>query len=159
MDHIVQGVGAAGMGGGIFLNTYIHALDPKKRLTIPAQWREELGPSRSVYVMPGVKARYLNVFPASVMQQILEKIRNLSIADEEGRQFVRMLGSRSDLVPWDSQGRIRINDELLGYAQLSDQVAMVGAIQSFEIWNPEDWEKVKSSDPSGYGDAVRRVGI
>lgn len=144
---------------GIFLNTYRHSLDPKKRLTIPSQWRDQVGPSKSLYVMPGVEARYLNIFPAGVMAQILDKIKNLSIADEEGRQFVRVLGSQSDLVPWDSQGRIRINDELLAYAGLTSQAVMVGAIQSFEIWSPEAWEKVKSSDPSAYGDAVRRVGI
>jgi MraZ protein len=144
---------------GIFLNTYRHSLDPKKRMTIPSQWRGELGPSKTVYVMPSVKARYLNVFPASVMAQILDRIKNLSMADEEGRQMVRVLGSQSELLTWDSQGRIRISDELLGYAGVTDQVVMAGVIQSFEIWDSETWAKVKSSDPSAYGDAVRRVGI
>ncbi|MBN1671316.1 MAG: hypothetical protein JXR37_09800 [Kiritimatiellae bacterium] len=161
MDHSGHKLLTTEIQRAIFLNTFLHSLDPKKRLTIPRQWREQIEPAKSVYVVPSVKGTYLNVFPEAVMHQILERIGNLSIADEDGRTFVRSIGSQSDLCPWDSQGRIRISDELLAYAQLENQVAFVGVIQSFEIWNPDLWaqERAKAKEPSKFGDAARRIGI
>ena len=90
----------------------------------------------------------------------MERLRNLSIADEKGRQLARTLASRSDLVPWDSQGRIRIKDELLDFAGIGSQAILVGTFDGFEIWNPERWEDQESSmDQHGLGEAARYVGF
>ena len=75
------------------------------------------------------------------MTRRLESIRKLSIADEKGRRLARTLASRSDLVPWDSQGRIRIKDSLLEHAGLREQVTLVGTFDGFELWSPDLWEE------------------
>ena len=149
------------MGGqGVFVNIYTHSLDSKKRLTIPSDWRELVGVPRRLFVLPGVNDKCLCVYPAREMTRRLEKLRNLSIADEKGRQLARTLASRSDLVPWDSQGRIRVKDDLLAYGELLNQVVLVGTFDGFELWNPDLWKKQQqSTDSSGLGDAARYVGF
>jgi MraZ protein len=144
---------------GVFVGNYHHCLDPKKRLTIPSEWRDYVGTPTSLYVLPGVEHKYLVVFPAREMVQRLQRIRNLSIADARARQFARILGSQSQLAPWDSQGRIRIKDELLEFAQLKDHVALVGAIEGFELWNPELWKTVGSVSHGGLADVAKYVGF
>ena len=127
------------------MGSYTHSLDPKKRLTIPSEWRENVGTPNSLYVLPGLglaNRRYLSVFPASKMAERLKKISSLSVADTKGRQFARLLGSQSQLAPWDSAGRIRISDSLLGYGNLLDQVELVGVIDHFELWNADEWKQV-----------------
>lgn len=147
-------------GQGVFVNTYTHSLDSKKRLTIPADWRELAGVPKRLFVLPGVNDKCLCVYPAREMTRRLEKLRNLSIADEQGRQLARTLASRSDLAPWDSQGRIRIKDELLNYAGLVNQVILVGTFDGFELWNPDQWkERIGSVDQRQLGDAARYVGF
>jgi MraZ protein len=147
-------------GQGVFVNTYTHSLDPKKRLTIPSDWRELVGVPRRLFVLPGVNDKCLCVYPAREMTRRLEKLRNLSIADEKGRQLARTLASRSDLVPWDTQGRIRIKDDLLVYARLENQVVLVGTFDGFELWSPDLWkQQLQSSDQSHLGDAARYVGF
>jgi len=90
----------------------------------------------------------------------MEKLHNLSIADQKGRQLARALASRSDLVPWDSQGRIRIKDALLGFASLTTQVVLVGTFDGFELWSPESWKQQEQSlDQDGLGEAARYVGF
>ena len=156
-DHSTAGELA---GQGVFVNTYTHSLDSKRRLTIPADWRELAGVPRRLFVLPGVNDKCLCVYPAREMTRRLEKLRNLSIADDQGRQLARTLASRSDLVPWDSQGRIRIKDELLEYAGLVNQVILVGTFDGFELWNPDRWkEKTGSMDSRQLGDAARYVGF
>jgi MraZ protein len=144
---------------GVFTGNYLHSLDPKKRLTIPSEWRDQVGMPSSLYVLPGIDQHYLLVVPARDMAQRIASMRGHSVADSRARQFARVLGSRSQLVPWDSQGRIRVNDELMAYAQLSSQVALVGALEAFELWNPDLWKATGSMDQSHLGEAARYVGF
>ncbi|MEI6166545.1 MAG: hypothetical protein WCS52_05070 [bacterium] len=149
-----------GIAQGLFMGTYTHSLDPKKRLTIPSDWRECAGLSAGLYVLPDLEGRmFLSVYPAREMIQRLQKIRNLSVADVKARQFARILGSQSQLAPWDSAGRIRINDSLLEQGKLTDQVTLVGAFDHFELWNPELWKQVGSTGPADLGEAARYVGF
>lgn len=146
-------------GQGIFVSRFKHSLDSKKRLTIPSEWRAQINAPRSLYVIPDVHHPCLRVFPSREMIRRLEKMRHHSIADRTAREFARVLASQSDLVAWDSQGRIRVKDALMEFAGLSDQVVLVGAFDSFELWSPEKLESVAGLDQGGMKDAARYVGI
>jgi DNA-binding transcriptional regulator/RsmH inhibitor MraZ len=71
------------------------------------------------------------------MARKLEKLRRHSMADRKAMEFARTLGSSSDLVSWDSQGRIRIKDKLLKFAGITDKVQMIGSLDKFQLWNPD----------------------
>jgi len=146
-------------GQGVFVSEYRHSLDPKRRLTIPSPWRAQIGEPKSLYVLPDVEHKCLVIFPASEMVRRLERLRKLSIGDTQGRQFARVLGSRSDLVSWDAQGRIRIKDELLNFAGIKEQVVLVGAIDRFELWNPDHLQSAGGMEQVSLLDAARQVGF
>jgi MraZ protein len=146
-------------GQGVFVSHFTHSLDPKRRLTIPSEWRAQVGSPRSLYVLPDVNQRCLCCFPAGEMIRRLEKMRRHSIADQKARQFARVLASQSDLVSWDAQGRIRIKDELLAFAGLRDQVNLVGAFDTFELWNPDAFRDAGGMNREGIQDAARYVGF
>ena len=125
----------------IFVGDFVHALDAKKRLTIPSDWRELAGMSERLFVLPGVNDKCLCVYPAREMTRRLQKFRKLSVADRKGRQLSRMLAARSDLISWDVQGRIRVKDKLLDHAGISQKVILVGSFDHFELWSPQQWKK------------------
>jgi MraZ protein len=155
MDKEIRGLGT-------FVSSFMHSLDPKKRLTIPSEWRAQVGSPKSLYVLPDVVSRCLRVFPAAEMVRILDKMRKHSIADAKAREFARTLGSHSELVTWDAQGRIRIKDELLNFAGIADQVVMIGTFDSFELWSPENQQKaggIGQIDQDNLKDAARYVGF
>ena len=128
--------------GGLFVSRFLHSLDPKKRLTIPAQWRELIGEPQQIYVIPSMgKEACLNLYPAREMLPRLERFRNISITDQKARSAARLLASSSELLAWDTQGRVRIRDELLARARLSDQVLMSTGFDHFELWNPAEYER------------------
>ena len=89
----------------------------------------------------------------------LEKMRRQSIADRKARGFARVLASQSELVAWDSQGRIRIKDDLLNFAGLTDKVVLVGAFDSFELWSPASLDAAGGMDRDKLQDAARYVGF
>jgi MraZ protein len=145
----------------VFVGNYRHLLDPKKRLTIPSSWREQVGLPEQVYVLPGVNEPCLLVFPSREMAKRLARVQSLSVADVVGRNFLRTLASRSDLMGWDGQGRIRVKDELMDYAGITSEVVLVGAFEMFELWSPEKWKQQQASSATStdLGEAARYVGF
>jgi len=144
---------------GVFVGRFVHSLDPKKRLTIPSGWRAQVRGTNSLYIIPDVQEKCLCVFPSSEMHRRLAERRHTSIADRKARQFARVLASQSDLVAWDSQGRIRVKDELLDFAGLADRVVLLGAFESFELWNPDDLKAAGGLDRSRIEEAAAHVGF
>jgi division/cell wall cluster transcriptional repressor MraZ len=118
-----------------------------------------VGNPKSLYVLPDVTHKCLCLFRACDIAERLQKVRQHSIADTKARQFARMLASQSDLVAWDSQGRIRVKDALLHFADLKDQVALVGAFDRFELWNPDQFQGSGSMDRGGLEEAAKYVGF
>ena len=135
----------ADTASGVFVGRFLHTLDPKRRLTIPSGWREQMGlparPAREtpgyVFVMPDVHKRCLCIFPPKDFQQRMERLRQRAVTDLRAAEFSRQLGAVSEYLPLDVQGRIRIRDKLLAFAGLTSGVVMIGAFTRIELWTPE----------------------
>ncbi|MBU4460873.1 MAG: hypothetical protein KJ579_09925 [Verrucomicrobia bacterium] len=160
-DTVQAGLGGVEGMSQYFCGKYLHNLDPKRRLTVPSEWRALVGQPEQFFVIPSVgDDRHLYVYPARVMGPKLRNIHNLSMADAQGRTYLRIMGSRSEMLGWDTQGRIRVRDELLAHAGLSSEVLLVGNFEGFELWNPKAWEAVASKmDDRGLLDASKYVGV
>ncbi|MGI6086403.1 MAG: division/cell wall cluster transcriptional repressor MraZ [Kiritimatiellia bacterium] len=147
------------MAGG-FVSRFRHSLDPKKRLTIPAEWREQVGPLKRLYVLPGLNDdKCLYIYPAAEMAHRLAKFRQIGIADRRARVLARVLAANSELLEWDTQGRIRIKDDLLEQAGISNQVELIGAFDHFEAWNPEAWQVAGAVGDATIEEALRYVDL
>jgi len=143
-----------------FLGSVVHLLDSKKRLIIPADWREMAGAPPQLVVLPSVTEKCLWVYPEQVWSRRLEKMLTVPSADEATRQAFRVLASQSERVSWDAQGRIRVKDELLAYAGLTNQVVLVGAFERMELWEPDLWkQQLGSVDQVSLKKAVQSVGL
>jgi MraZ protein len=130
---------------GGFCGDFIHTLDGKRRLTIPSVWRGRLGTARELFVLPGVNDKCLCVYPAREMTRLVREFRKLRSTDRRGRRLTRVLSARGELLEWDGNGRIRVKDPLLEHAAIRDQVMLVGDMDHFELWNPEQWEQEKQA--------------
>ena len=125
---------------GPFVGQFLHALDPKKRLTIPSEWRELVGLPQRLYIVKGLRdEQCLYVLPDRVFKGMFAKISKLS--DDKGRQYARILGANSQMVTWDAQGRIRVNDDMLAFAGIGEQVQLVGSLYRMEMWSHEVWSR------------------
>ena len=116
------------------MGRFDHALDPKKRLTIPSEWRGVMGPV--MYAMPDRKERGLNLYPKAEMDVMLERLRQKALLDPAPNKVYAKLGAVSQQLSLDVQGRIRICDRLLRFANLTTTVAMVGSFQMIKLYDP-----------------------
>ena len=142
-----------------FVGRYDHSLDPKKRFTIPREWRNLMGNPEFVYVMPDPKDRCVNIIPTVEMDARMEKLREKALFDPALRPVLQKIGASSEMPALDVQGRIRISDKLLQFANLTTTVAMLGAVRMIQLWDPAVLPPVDEVDQVGLGEALAVAGF
>ena len=146
------------VSGGL-VGRYDYALDPKKRFTIPSVWRAVMGDPKFVYVMPDPVDRCVNIIPTVEMEARLEALRAKALFDPALRPVLQKIGASSEMPALDVQGRIRISDKLLQFANLTTTVAMLGAVRMIQLWDPAALPPADEVDQKGLGDALALAGF
>ena len=124
------------VGPGLLVGRFDHNLDLKRRLIVPAGWRELMGSPDYVYVFPDTNERCLNIIPPAEMEGRLEKLRQRALFDKKAGVAQRVIGENAEQAFLDVQGRIRIRDRLLAFAKLEKTVVMIGAMNRIQLWSP-----------------------
>ncbi|MBR4522624.1 MAG: hypothetical protein IKO64_00075 [Kiritimatiellae bacterium] len=122
---------------GVLVGRCDYNLDPKHRFTIPSEWRAVMGKPEYVYVMPDGKDKCLNLIPPAEMEARLVKLRERALFDPSLAKALQTIGSVSEQLTLDVQGRIRVSDKLLQFANLTTTVAMVGSVRMIKLWDPK----------------------
>ena len=144
---------------GFLVGRRDYALDPKKRFTIPSEWRAVMGDPAYVYVMPDRKEKCLNLLPPAEMEARLGKLREKALFDPAANAAYLTIGANSDLLTLDCQGRIRVSDKLLQFANLTTTVAMVGAVFMIKLWDPAALKPAAEVDQSALDAALDAAGF
>lgn len=134
--EVLQSVAeSTGTDSGVLFGRHDFALDPKKRLTIPSEWRGVFADG-VVYVMPDRKEKCLNLYPKAEMDAFLGQLRQKALLDPALNRVFAKIGAVSQQLSFDVQGRIRICDKLLQFANLTTTVAMVGSFRMVKLYAP-----------------------
>jgi len=115
---------------------YMHSVDAKGRLFIPAKLREELGTVFYVTVAPD---KCLSAYSSDSWDQFLEKFKAMP---QTKKQKIRALFAHAAKCELDAQGRILLPQKLRDYAALSKEVAIIGVGDHAEIWDAAKWAEV-----------------
>ena len=121
----------------MFLGEYAHALDAKKRIFIPAKYREELG---ETFVITKSVDKCLKVYTMPEWIKLKEKLD--SMPETKSRQVKRFIFAKADEVHCDSQGRVLISAPLRDYAGIDNSAVVIGVGSYLEIWAEDEWAKV-----------------
>jgi len=121
---------------GMFLGQFVHTLDSKGRLTIPAKFRAVL--DSGLIVTRGID-RCLAIFPTAEWEDLAGRVSDLPMTDRQARAFKRFLFADASDVSPDKQGRILIPPRLRDYANLDGEVVVAGLNNYIEIWSTEAW--------------------
>ncbi|MBQ4440427.1 MAG: hypothetical protein II909_04755 [Kiritimatiellae bacterium] len=117
-----------------------------------------MGSPDYVYVMPDAREKCLNLIPPVEMEARLAKLRERALFDPSLAKALQTIGSVSEQLVLDVQGRIRVSDKLLRFANLTTTVAMVGSVRMVKLWNPAAL-KPDVVDQAELGSALESVGF
>jgi len=124
----------------MLIGEYKHNLDPKRRVSLPAKFRKEIG--KKAVITRGLDS-CLFVYTQKEWKEMADKLSELPVGQSDSRSFVRMMLSGAVEVETDSLGRILIPDYLKEYAGLGEKVVIAGVYKRLEIWDEEKWNSYK----------------
>ena len=131
----------------MFLGEYLHAIDEKSRLTIPAKFRDEL--AKGSVVTRGFEKNII-IYTSDSFGKLIKRSQTLNPTDPETRALHRLIFSGASEAAPDKSGRILIPPFLRTYADLEDEVYVVGVGEHIEVWSKNGWSEQLNSmnDPA-----------
>ena len=122
----------------LFLGEYNPSFTKGNRLALPKKLREAII-GNTVILVRGLEKC---VYGFDKSQWLLEAGRHidLSLFDKESRKLKRYLYSGASETDLDAQRRFVVPTNLIDYANLNNEVYIVGAGDHFEIWQSQNWK-------------------
>ncbi len=139
----------------MFIGEYIHTLDDKGRLAIPAKFREAL--KQGAVVTRGLD-QCLFVYTAEEWRRLAEKLASLPLGQSATRAFSRLMLAGAMDVELDKQGRMVVPEYLRSAAGLKKDVVLAGLYNRLEMWDADVWEKYKTATESESNALAEKMG-
>lgn len=138
-----------------FLGSYLHQLDEKGRLALPASFRRSAGDAGFVLIHAHQPALFL--YPLRTWAAVEERLAEFMHRQPDARgTVVGLTAAAAEVIP-DKQGRILIPERLQRAARLDTEALIVGALEKIEIWNPELFESAIREAKPEHESIVRQI--
>lgn len=145
----------------LFISTTTNRIDKKGRISVPAQFRNNLSANFSGVVLfrslksPIIEGcdydrltRISNHLETGLFPQFTTANEPLTNNKEImtptphdttkiNQDLAAMMFAEAQMLSFDAEGRISIPTHLLSHAQITDQITFVGRGATFELWEPE----------------------
>lgn len=141
-------------------STYRHGVDDKRRVQIPAKWRPEAEDAEFTVILwsdNGQSGPCLRVLPQRQIDALMQRIESMSTSDPKDVALRRNIAKCSDTVTIDKGGRICIPENMARKAGIGKEAVLAGALQWFEVWNPEAYEAVSATDDILSPEALNKI--
>ena len=140
----------------MFYGEYEHTIDRKGRLIVPAKFRQALKEHevQKLFLTRGLDG-CLFLFSESEWRVAENRFKQIPFTKGEGRKFNRLFFSGAVEQTIDSLGRLLVPKHLKEFAQIKENVVIVGVSTRMEVWAKEKWQafmKVALDVPSATGD-------
>lgn len=145
----------------MFMGKYIHSIDAKGRIILPADFRQELGVS---FVITCGLDRCLFLYGQQAWEEWAFKLRALPMARPAARALNRFFFAGARTLECDKQGRFLIPANLRAHAgiALKQDVVLTGVDNRIEVWSKEQWEAYKQEvepEVTAIADSLSDMGI
>ena len=124
-----------------FFGTHEVKLIPGGQMALPAKIRRVLE-DENVVLSNGFDKCIFGFSPEG-WDKMVQAGFDKPVFTADGRTVRRQFFSVVEITQYDSQGRISVPSGLREYAGLKSDVCVIGAGDHFEIWDRQEWEKIK----------------
>ena len=130
----------------MFLSNYENKIDKKGRVSVPATFRSHLNSLgyNGFISYPSFNHSALESCSQDRIEKISNTIDSLNPYEEKRDYFATSILSESENLQFDTEGRISLSNKLLDHAKIKNNVLFVGLGKTFQIWEPNNFEKFKT---------------
>lgn len=146
--------GAKGVRG-MLSGEYLHTIDAKSRVFVPAKLREELG---DTFVLSRNTDGCLSLYHMSEWEKLAARLA--ALPDSQTRAVKRFFFTFASEVTPDAHGRITIPQGLREYAALEKEAAFLGVGDHAELWAQDRWDAIRNgNDDTDIAAQMKELGI
>lgn len=142
----------------MFYGEYLHSIDRKGRLILPAKFREAAKAHfiEKFFVTRGLD-NCLFMLAEEEWKTQESKFRAISFTKAESRKFNRLYFSGAVEVNFDTQGRILLPQYLKDFAQIKKDVVIVGVSNRIEIWAKDKWNEFYGNSKQSFEEIAEKL--
>ena len=142
----------------MFYGEYLHTIDRKGRLILPAKFREA---SKAHFVEKFFITRGLDkclfMFSEEEWRSQETKFKAISFTKQQARTFNRLYFSGAVEVAPDKQGRILIPQYLKDFAEIKKDVMIIGVSNRAEIWAKDKWQEFYGTSKQSFEEIAEKL--
>ena len=135
----------------MLMGEYYQNLDSKGRVNIPAKLRLDLG--ESFVVSKGLE-NCVRIYPKAEWERFQEELRTVPSSKRRGLERFFFSGAEERSI--DGQGRVLIPPQIREYAELNDEIVVIGLSDKLEIWDRKKWDAYMNQ-PQFEADAIAEI--
>jgi MraZ protein len=120
----------------LLLGLYTTILETGNRIAMPDEFAEQFGDG--LFVTQGFD-RNIMVLTVDAFEELYERVTSVNLADPLARLLVRMILSSAYKAEVGPDGTIQLSNKLKDFAQLEQEIVLVGQGDFMEIWSPAVW--------------------
>lgn len=142
----------------MFYGEYEHAIDRKGRIIIPAKFRQTLRANaiETLFLTRGLDG-CLFLFAEAEWRSAEARFKQVPFTKAEGRKFNRLFFSGATEVKPDRLGRVLIPKHLKEFAQIKQDVVVVGVSNRMEVWAKDKWREFYETSRPSFEEVAERV--
>jgi len=142
----------------MFYGEYLHSIDRKGRIILPAKFREV---AKAHFVEKFFLTRGLDkclfMFSEEEWRTQEAKFKGISFTKQQARTFNRLYFSGAvEIVP-DKQGRILVPQYLKDFAEIKRDVILVGVSNRIEVWAKDKWQEFYGNSRQSFEDIAEKL--
>lgn len=142
----------------MFYGEYIHSIDRKGRLILPAKFREVAkGNFVEKFFLTRGLDKCLFMFAEEEWRSQENKFKAVSFTKQQARTFNRLYFSGAQEMAPDRQGRILLPQYLKDFAQIKRDVVIVGVSNRIEIWARDKWEEFYGNSRQSFEEIAEKM--
>ena len=130
----------------MFLSTHENKMDKKGRVSVPANFRSHLNSVgyNGFIAYPSFNHPALEACSQDRIEKLSNTIDSLNPFEEKRDFFATSILSESEILQFDTEGRVSLSNKLLKHANIKNSILFVGLGKTFQIWEPKNFEKFKT---------------
>jgi len=121
----------------VFVSSVTNNLDAKGRVSVPANFRSHCSDAgfAGVVLWPSLDGAYLEGGDMSVLTHYQDMLDRMDMYDAGREALELVIFGESEVLSFDSTGRISLPAKFREHAGLSGKVTFIGRGRKFEVWD------------------------
>ncbi|SDS58608.1 division/cell wall cluster transcriptional repressor MraZ [Gramella sp. MAR_2010_147] len=141
------------------IGTYECKVDAKGRLMVPSALKKQLAPmmQEGFVIKRAVFQNCLELYPMEEWNVLMKKMNGLNRFKKKNNDFIRRFTAGVKTVEVDTNGRLLIPKDLVGFAGIEKEIVLSSAINIVEIWDKDKYEQTLDASSDDFADLAEEV--